>query len=395
MNYNENINEDDLKKELQIIENQLIKEPQNLNLLFHKADIHYLISEYEQALETIQQILNIEPNNLSALFKYAILKGLLNEVPQAVKILEDLYAIAPNNMEILISLIKNLQKMDDYESAEKYVEKLLSLDPDVNGLIYCSLFYKDIGELDKAIPLAERTVQKEPKNSLFLSHLASLYNYDGQFEKAIQTMKKALKNDPNNVYFLLDYANYLSDVGDYKQALKTLQKAQKLEPQNPYVYSELSKFFAYINQDYSQALYSIDRAIELHDIPDFHFQKGIILMLSQKYMEAIHEYDEYLQNFPDDPLALSHKAQCLTLIGKYIESNEILLSILEIFPYDLSIQTFLAYNYFKLHNIEKANEWIKSILNEDKDFFIYADSENPILKFILSDQNFQVFLNLN
>ena len=131
------------------------------------------------------------------------------------------------------------QFFQDYEGAIKDIETLDSLvDYDIghsqNGTYHLNvakgLFYKGIGEKEKAIIILEKQIQRNEEENFVGAydyvHLGVLYLETNRFEKAIETFKKQLEiNDlaENHYYLALAYLK-LEKPSESKSCLETAKE---------------------------------------------------------------------------------------------------------------------------------------------------------------------------
>jgi tetratricopeptide (TPR) repeat protein len=140
----------------------------------------------------------------------------------------------------------------DYKGAIKDIELLDSMvDYDIgicqNGMYHLNiakgLFYKALGNKEKAITIIENQIINNEKNDLIGSydylHLGILYYEQNQYDKALEEFKKQLKVNEtaeSRFYIALIYKQ-IDDAESYKSSL---QKAKNLYLKGLYMYDPYS-----------------------------------------------------------------------------------------------------------------------------------------------------------
>lgn len=112
----------------------------------------------------------------------------------------------------------------------QYQWKLQENPNDVPTLIALADHYIQLGELEKAIPLAEEIVQQLPDVLDWQINLAKLYELTEQKPKAEQIYEQILQKDSNYYKALLGKAIIRSEQGDRTTAKSLFEKAEQAAP---------------------------------------------------------------------------------------------------------------------------------------------------------------------
>lgn len=148
---------------------------------------------------------------------------------------------------------------------------------------------------------------------------------------------------------------------DEERVLKNLvKKFEEWCAKKESYFLDLHEFEAIIQyyfeqENYSKAFKAVEQALALYPFSQqLRFSKVQILFHAQRYFEAIQLIQELEQSMPYEPNILLIKAGIYTTIGKYAESNEILLFIADDIEVKEKVYARIAYNAQALNKIDEA-----------------------------------------
>ncbi len=288
--------------------------------------------------------LRLNPQNIRA----AILLGKaligLNEYKQAVSILTQLEELLPDDITILESLAIATLGSKNKKDGEKYLDKLLALDPahsrglalylglkfprdikgatsfmrnqlkkapkDVRILFMLSNMLRSQGEMKEALQYLDIARQQEPDNAQIYLATARVHIADGKLEKALEQYKKALKQQPRYIPALTGVAGILEARGEIEEAEKYYNKVLEIAPEHALAANNLAWIIA------EQEAGDLGRALQLSMIakqasPD-NIQiidtLGWVHFKRKAYSLAISQFQLALEKSPGDPTVLYHLA---------------------------------------------------------------------------------------
>ncbi|RME04063.1 MAG: serine/threonine protein kinase [Planctomycetota bacterium] len=136
------------------------------------------------------------------------------------------------------------------------------------------------------------------------------------YPEAIQYASQALNQFPNNPSLLVEraYAHY--HLQNYTNALYDLQQAAQLRPNHAFTYELMGKIY-YLTKEDKKALKCYNKAFQLgmkcHSCLG---RRGNLLILTQKYKEAVHNAKYLLNQNNNCPLAFFQLGLCAYLLKK-------------------------------------------------------------------------------
>jgi tetratricopeptide (TPR) repeat protein len=150
------------------------------------------------------------------------------------------------------------------------------------------------GKSVEALPLYEKSLEKNPEDRRALLGSASCMLNIGQSEKALERIDKLLKIEPNNNRALALKAACYTNTGRHEQSIETATKA--IENQsgdlNPFPYLVLAMSQAELKR-FDDALRSINKYLEREpENSQALFIKGTVLEELERYDEALDTYSK-------------------------------------------------------------------------------------------------------
>lgn len=202
----------------------------------------------------------------------------------------------PNDNEALLIAVKAHLKLEEYEEADKKLNKLISLSDDPELLFIKSQI--NIGLQD--------------------------------YETAILNLEKYLTQNINNknefAYFNIAYCYY--QLGDYDSALKYYLKYSYLNQQNKEAYLNIAYLFGYLgNSDSAIAYYNKVLTIDSSDYNAL-YNRSVEYQIQKKYKFASNDLELLKQFYPDNFNVLMDLAKVRIKENKYFNAiNELTMAI--------------------------------------------------------------------
>ncbi len=268
----------------------------------------------------------------------------MKEYKQAVSILNQLKDILPEDKTVLESLALATLGSKDKENGEKYLNKLLSLDPghsrglalylglkfpkdmdgavsfmrsqlekapkDVRILFMLGNMLRSQGKMDEALSYFDIAKQKEPDNAQIYLATAGIYIAEGKREKALAEYKSILQQQPKNVAALIGVAGIAEANGENNKAEKYYNEVLQLIPDHALAANNLAWLIA--EQDSGD----LGRALQLSMIAkqaapgnaQIIDTLGWVHFKRKAYSLAISQFQLALEKSPKNPAILYHLA---------------------------------------------------------------------------------------
>lgn len=218
----------DPKSALQHIEILLNSQPKNSYIHQLKGSALGFLNDIKGAKKSYQKALELSPDNDQAMIHLARVDVIENNIESAIeKLIAQDKKFGPNSA-LLIELGDLYSANQNKIQANSMYLKALDKNPSsFFALTRLTAMYKANNEIDKAIIITERFINKGAKISKAYALLAKLYFIDKQINKAIDAFRAAVKYNINKEVALLELATFQLRIGELILAKQNLLKAIK------------------------------------------------------------------------------------------------------------------------------------------------------------------------
>jgi tetratricopeptide (TPR) repeat protein len=305
--------------------------------------------DFEAALQEYEKIIAIDPTNAEALYRAATIYLRMNQPSKAIDYLERSVASAPKNIRLRMILAQTYERAQIYDKALAEYRKVLELEPS--------------GEVAKEAHKRETII------------LGKQYGQQGQFELALQQFSAVLKDYPNDVPTLIDKGLTLIFMNRFDEAQTVMEQAEAVEPENSLIHRYLGEI-AEKQGRLEESAQEYQRAIQLTPpgSPAIQaLQTKLALVLGSQYLnqgkssEARQEYEKVLAADPKNYEARFKLAKVYHDLGDLPRSEEMLKSLLEDNPSDLTIKLRLGTLYLEQGNLDDAGKQLNEVIAKGGD----------------------------
>ena len=217
---------------IQIYCGVLDSNPNDLETILTLGNINAALNQYETAKAYYTRALEVEPANATAR------QGLdaLSQASSAPIENQNQNAIAPLNemVQKIYQKVQTFVKDGQHADAIAELEKLLTIHPGF-ALAYNDLgvIYYNKGDKESAQKYYEQAVALNPENINFQKNLADFYFIElGRIEDAIRIYLKVLTEHPEDIEVLLAIGNFCVTVGKVEEARIFCDRVLKIDPEN-------------------------------------------------------------------------------------------------------------------------------------------------------------------
>ncbi|MEH2225745.1 RNA-binding domain-containing protein [Nostoc sp.] len=170
-----------LRKELETIDNQLFKSPNNIQLLIKKAEIAKFMNDIELIDETYKKLILLKPNSSKTRVAYASAHKSIGDLECALSVLNDAVEFNKNNSDILKARGEILFISKRTDEALKSYQDALQLNPnDYTILTQIGITFRELGKYKESIEFFNYALLKS------LSYRAAKYEKKKTYYKMFQ-----------------------------------------------------------------------------------------------------------------------------------------------------------------------------------------------------------------
>ena len=294
-------NSGEKEKALKKINLLLSSDFKNIDLIFAKTKMLINLNQIDKANHSLEKILDIDPENSLALELIYSNYLKINNFQLAEKYINKLINIGQHKYELIRdkAFIEYLKA--NYKDAEKFIEKAIQINnKEVFGLNIYGLINIEQNKTIKAIEVFEKAISINPKYADSFNNLGKCFIDVENLNQAYLCFKKAYRINPKSDLPLINIANILSLKDKNKIALKFYEMAKKINPKNHVTNENIAIINCKLkNIDWVENKFQNQKALERSN-PNFILGYSYLLLNKKRFSEAFDLFDARLktQDFP-------------------------------------------------------------------------------------------------
>lgn len=222
--------------------------PVNILALFHLGNAYLDLAKQsdlpeqqliflEQSLQAFERVNDLNPELTLTYFKLGKVALMKGDVESAKKYYQAGLALDPNNAALIFNLARVYDQSNDKAQAIAFYERTLSVDPNFtyayNNL---GLLYEERSELKNAEKYYKKALSKDKNYTLARLNLGNLYAASGRYEEAKTELITARKQEPTNAWTHYYLGNLHLRMSNYEEAVQSYQEASSLNPNHALTY---------------------------------------------------------------------------------------------------------------------------------------------------------------
>lgn len=318
---NELTKDEDFDSAIKAIKKMQSKSPEDFDLLYYQALIHYDAEQWATARKVLTQYIDIQVQRQKSLAKdnnsvdslltdarklliaiYKVEKKYRSALAELNKIMPDNASPEQMDPDLLMEKAQILAQMGTISAALTVLKNGGEHFPNYQGnfLWLGGNLLNELGRTDQAIIYYNDALKIQPKNVDIKYALAMLYEKRGEVWPAEMLLREVMKEEPE----LADAYNALGYIfadRDYNltEAQSLLNEAVRLEPANPYILDSMG-WLQFRLKNYALALEYLEKAFDMKE------EAEIAAHLADVYM-ALGERD---------------RARDMLQVGKRLNAND-------------------------------------------------------------------------
>jgi tetratricopeptide (TPR) repeat protein len=198
----------------------------------------------ERVISVLDKALPLSENDFRMNYFYGIALQRISKLEESLFYYEKALKAKPDDVSLLSTLGLVYNTLRRYEESEAMYEKALKISPDdsfiLNNYAY-NLSVRGI-KLDKALAMAKKAVQKDPKNANFLDTIGWIYFKLKDYEFARDYIIRSLEVNSNSAVVNDHLGDVYEAMKDNTNALKYWQKAYELSPNSQNIKEKIEKY---------------------------------------------------------------------------------------------------------------------------------------------------------
>ena len=259
-----------------------------------------------------------------------------------------------------------------------------------------SFLSEDLGITDepyhtKMIEIADKIFTMEPDSS-HAHRILGLAYYRTHFKKTNEHFKKAIITDPNNPELLEWYSAMLAFLwGKPSAAAPLVERLLEIDPITPFNQGVLSLYHLARGR-IDEAINSAQKYLQLE--PESLMAKATYaewLGYTQDYHQAIHLFDEMIEDEPDHIFAFIYEFMKYAFLGEKEKALQLVLedNRIQVAWNDCQLSRTIAEGFALLNEREKALDWLENAIDRGFINYPFFDGIDPHLENIRSEERFK------
>jgi tetratricopeptide (TPR) repeat protein len=239
----------------------------------------------------------------------------------------------------------------------KELQQAQRLAPD-NAIILLELgkAYAAEGRDDKAIPLLQEVVQRNPTATDARYELALALQRSNRVEESIGLLQKVVATQPGNAIAATDLGMALTQAQRAKDAVPVLQHALLLAPDSVTAHEDLAAAYVQLNQ-FEDAEAELHTALKLApERAQLHYDLGLAYKMQDDAVHAIPEFEATEKLDPKQPEAPYALGLLYLQDGRYADAARELNTSLALRPENGEGWATLGSVYYNLNQYPEAND---------------------------------------
>ncbi|PWU05240.1 MAG: hypothetical protein C5B51_15125 [Terriglobia bacterium] len=220
------------ERAIQLLQEDSRRSPESVDLKGMLAYLAGRVGQHDLAIRVYQELVAQEPGSVELYSRLALVHHAKGDYAGAIPVLQEAGRLAPKSVQPLLLLAISLDKAGRTEEARNTYKQVLQLQPEnptaLNNLAF--LLVETGGDVEEAVRLASRALQKSPGQLNYADTLGWAYVQKRQPAAAIQIFNNLVKASPENATFQYHLGAALAEQGDKARARVALTTALANRP---------------------------------------------------------------------------------------------------------------------------------------------------------------------
>ena len=251
----------ELRKAKDIYDRILLKNKVNAEVFYQYAILSTQLCDTDTAEKILKKVIKMQPNSAKAHKDLGVIylgKRLFDWAEDEFSIAMEL---APDDFDIIFEYANYLYSVADYQKADKYYEKAMSIDANSFVKTFLALNRLALNNLQSAKTLIEEAIvsTNEHEYTLFVAGRVyySLKDYETAKSYLIKALEKKVSDDTMNLLGLTYF-----ELGEFDKANNIFLNLLDKNPKNTVLLINSAKCYENLN-DFDKALCQAERLLEI------------------------------------------------------------------------------------------------------------------------------------
>lgn len=295
---------DTLSTSLNLINEQLEKDPDNPNLLYERSKLYYNQKLVDKALEDITKAVSIDSSKANFFLLQSDVFYAMNKISEAKKAIEKSLKLDPKSREANAKMGELQYYLKDYANAFKYLDEALRIDPYYAKAYFIKgLCFKENGDTSLAISSFRTCVEQDPEYFHAYMQLGDIFaSQDNSL--AIDYYANAIRVNGSMVEAYYGLAYFYQEHGEPEEAIDVYEDLLKVDPRNAPAKHNIGYTYLFKLEDPAKSInWFTDAILDDQQLVNAYYHRGYAYEKLGKKDLAIKDYKKSLTLAPDFDLA--------------------------------------------------------------------------------------------
>lgn len=319
-----------IAKQLKLYDESMVFFDESFKAGYHQHEVMNAIGELmlevgreEDAKTLFLEILKSDPNHVSSHFNLGVIYRSNYLYQPALAHLMMMDSLTDGNMlKGQIELIVTLRSLNKYAEAMAKAQALVVNFPTSREALYelgSTTAY--LGQHEQAIEIIERLKRYGLHTSNDFFEVGYIFDCAGMEDSAAVYYAVCIKLDPKSVAALTNLGTIYKQMGEFERAQANFDQALEQDPKNRYALNMKAQTYIW-QHDYPKSLaWTIKMDSIYPDHHGYYLMRGYLLLLLEKYEEAIPWLQKQIVYIETDNRAWNNLGACYTGLGQYEEAE--------------------------------------------------------------------------
>jgi tetratricopeptide (TPR) repeat protein len=271
------------------LENEIKISPRSTLSHYLLGRAYLQLKEYDKAKKHYERVVELQPGYIQAYYGLASVSMRLKQ---------------PNKAREYLSIFKKMKAMVAEITKDRDKAQFgITVAPIALAAmsIGAEELYRAQGNLQRAEELLKRAETLDPKNTMCLERLASLYQMSNRIPEALSQFEKIRKLQPKDPFCYLNIGILSSQLKRFTDAESAFQKVIELAPKKSSGYRYLSRLYLRSNSRLAEARKLAQEAVRLEAIADNYFVLSWACDLNGDTASAMAAIEQAVKLEPENP----------------------------------------------------------------------------------------------
>lgn len=205
----------------------------DVNIYYNLSILHEKIGQEDKADHFLGKAVSFKLEDEESRMKLAERLIKKEKWEDAEKYLKEVLKKKPDSIRALLLMIKILESREDKNGLKKVYNKMLSLDPKNETIIYnLGVLEHETGNLEKSLSYFTQFVKLHPEDIEVHGFLFNIYRQQKKDDFAFKEALNLIKLSPKETSYFHYIFEYLNGRGDYKKMIEVMEDGLKTYPEN-------------------------------------------------------------------------------------------------------------------------------------------------------------------